>query len=204
MELRVVPVTVVEGKVIVGFNRPELLRALGLQSHLDESQDVEWMSRKFQVILTAAVRATRQIPDTKLDWSGPERQRTLRQFTHHIFDQCLRAIEAHRMGRFTPGELDQGEATSRYPKADAIAQFGERALAQTLEFFRTATPQDLQKPVESHVGAATIGQLMDLALGHSGHHLKQLYDYLRQLRIEPARPLSEKEFEGIAVPTQLF
>ncbi|GBD11005.1 hypothetical protein HRbin23_00655 [bacterium HR23] len=45
---------------------------------------------------------------------------------------------------------------------------------------------------------------MDLALGHSTHHLKQLYHYFGLLGIVPDRPLTAKDLEGIAVPSELF
>ena len=47
-------------------------------------------------------------------------------------------------------------------------------------------------------------ELMDLALGHSVHHLKQLYQYMALGGITPVKPLGEADFDGVAVPTELF
>ena len=54
------------------------------------------------------------------------------------------------------------------------------------------------------MGPKTAGELLDLALGHSAHHLKQLYEYMSLIGIEPESPLGQHDFEGIAVPTELF
>jgi spore coat protein CotF len=45
---------------------------------------------------------------------------------------------------------------------------------------------------------------MDLALGHSVHHLKQLYEYMSQAGMEPVDKLEDADFQGVAVPTELF
>ena len=45
---------------------------------------------------------------------------------------------------------------------------------------------------------------MDLALGHSVHHLKQLYAYMGMMGLEPVTPLGAEDFASIAVPTELF
>jgi len=54
------------------------------------------------------------------------------------------------------------------------------------------------------MGSKTAGELMDLALGHSVHHLKQLYEYMSINGLTPANPLGDEDFAGVAVPTELF
>ena len=66
------------------------------------------------------------------------------------------------------------------------------------------SPLDLDKVLETYMGPKTASELMDLALGHSVHHLKQLYEYMAQSGFEPVDPLGEADFQGITVPTELF
>ena len=54
------------------------------------------------------------------------------------------------------------------------------------------------------MGEKTTGEMLDLALGHSGHHLKQLYEYMSLIGIKPDSPLQQQDFDGISVPTELF
>ncbi len=203
--LRAVPVTLVGDKAIVGFNRTELTRALGIRAQADEARDTGWLYTKYQVILPAAVRATRQVPDDKLEWHGAERERTLRQFTYHLFDRPLAAVQAYESGRYTQKDARRYEEEARaYPTAEAIAQFGEQTIAYINEFLKKTTPHDLQRPVDSYSGPTTVGQLIDMALGHTTHHLRQLYHYLDQVGVKPEGPLTEKDFRDINVPTELF
>ena len=54
------------------------------------------------------------------------------------------------------------------------------------------------------MGEKTTGEMLDLALGHSGHQLKQLYEYMVVIGIQPDSPLQQQDFDGISVPTELF
>ncbi|MBI4234490.1 MAG: DinB family protein [Chloroflexi bacterium] len=203
--VRAIPVTVVGDKVIVGFNRPELARALGIRYRDTSDADTRFMLEKFDLVLSAAIRATRQIPQDKLDWSSPDRRRVLREFTYHLFDRPYVAMKSYDANSYSAEDIGRYvEEAKASPDAEAIAQYGEKVRFQIREFLSRATPAMLQTAINSYFGPSTVGQLMDLGLGHSVHHLKQLYHFMRLLGIEPQSPLGEKEFEGIAVPTELF
>ena len=63
---------------------------------------------------------------------------------------------------------------------------------------------DLDKVLETYMGRKTTAELMDLALGHSVHHLKQLYEYMSLAGMTPVDKLEDEDFQGVAVPTELF
>ena len=84
--LKVVPVTIWDDEVVIGFNPKELSRLFDLSSEDSFEADLPEMISKFEIILTAAGKATRQIPEDKLPWESPERERTLAQFVFHLFD----------------------------------------------------------------------------------------------------------------------
>jgi hypothetical protein len=46
--------------------------------------------------------------------------------------------------------------------------------------------------------------MMDLALGHSVHHLKQLYAYMGMMGLEPVASLGAEDLVDIAVPSELL
>ena len=191
--------------MIIGFNRPALGEALGLDGSFGAQQDAEWMVGKFETVLLAAIRATRQIRAGLLDWKTPDRDRTLRQFTFHIFDRLNVTLDAYEKGSFT--EEDAGRYVTealKYQSALDIAKFGEEVLARVRSFMSGAPSEILQKPVSTYMGLMPLQQLMDLGLGHSVHHLKQLYFYMKQIDLVPENPLNQQDFDGVAVPTELF
>ena len=99
--LKVVPVTIWGEEVVIGFNPKELSRMFNLKSEVDSPVDLPAMMEKFETVLQGACRATRQIPEDRLDWESPERQRTIGQFTFHIFDRPERALNAYLVGEYS-------------------------------------------------------------------------------------------------------
>ncbi|MBI4340444.1 MAG: DinB family protein [Chloroflexi bacterium] len=207
LKLQVVPVTLVEGRIIIGFNRPELIRALGLDNARgsQELQGPQWMLQKFETVLGAARRATAQIPDQMIDWTSPERGRNLRQFTFHLFDRPNLMLDAYPRRIFRAEDRGRriGEALERGDVADIIG-FGDEVIGRIRRFFQGETQEALDTVIDTYMGPLTLQQLLDLGLGHSTHHLKQLYLFMRQISIRPERPLTERDFEGVTVPTELF
>lgn len=207
LQLRVVPVTLIDGQVIIGFNRPALVRALGLSNAqgAQELQGPGWMLQKFETVLGAAKRATSQIPDDMIDWTSPERGRNLRQFTFHLFDRPNLMLDAYPRGIFRAEDRGRyiHEALEKRDVADIVA-FGDQVIGRIRHFFGDATQDTLDTVIDTYMGPLTLQQLLDLGLGHSTHHLKQLYVFMRQIDIEPHEPLTERDFEGVTVPTELF
>ena len=87
---------------------------------------------------------------------------------------------------------------------EEIARYGEEVLRGVKSALAGDTARDLSRELDTYMGQKTAGELMDLALGHSAHHLKQLYEYMSLIGIELDARLGAADFEGIAVPTELF
>jgi|TARA_B110000116_G_C16755841_1_gene545752 hypothetical protein len=212
--LKVIPVTTITlspgtksfgDKVIIGFDRSSLSEALNLGEVTISDSDAEWMLNKFMTVLPAARRATLQIPNDSLDWVSPERDRTLRQFTFHLFDRPNMMISAYEQGEYKSQDR-QRYITDALTKQDvqSIVEFGESVIERIKSFFDNIQLPVLKEPVKTYMGTMPLNQLMDLGLGHSVHHLKQLYYYMGKLKIQPDNPLTEKDFDGISVPSELF
>ena len=198
------PVTIICGRPIIGFNTRELADALGIRPQESRALSPEALLAKYRHIFAGVRRAALQIPDDRLDWVSPERARTLRQLTWHTFerpDVCLQAFES---GRFTAEMARRYEQLAlAYRTTRSICEYGDQVLDR-LALFLTEQPRSLAKEVETYFGPATVGSLLELALGHTVHHLRQLYHYFTLLGIAPDRPLGEADFAGIAVPADLF
>jgi len=54
----------------------------------------------------------------------------------------------------------------------------EEVLRRVTTALSSPTMINLDKRLETYMGDKTAGEMMDLALGHSVHHLKQLYAYM--------------------------
>ena len=202
--IKSVPVTIMAEQVVIGFNPTELARMFGLNAEVAVA-DLPTMVAKYETVLTAACRAFRQLSAEHWDWESPERQRTLGQFCFHLSDRPDRALNAYLTGLYA--NEDRGRDV-----ADVLGDVGFEEVALNIEDVLRRVNQaltgdaiiDLDKVLDTYMGQKTAGEMMDLALGHSVHHLKQLYEYVSIIGIDPIDPLGAEDFEGISVPTELF
>ena len=202
--IKAVPVTICGDDVVIGFNPRELARVFGLNPEVGQV-DLPTMVDKYEMVLVAACRATRQIPQERAEWESPERKRTIRQFTFHIMDRPERALNAYRVRRYTNEDRGREVDDVIGPAGfEEIARYGEQVLSQVKAALTSGDDLDLGRVLATYMGDKTAGELFDLALGHSVHHLKQLYEYMSLIGVQPVEPLGQDDFEGIAVPTELF
>ena len=202
--IKAVPVTIWGDEVIIGFNPKELARVFKLNSEVSQVSPPA-MIEKYETVLVAAGRAARQLPDEYLGWSCPERKRTLGQFTFHIFDRPNRALNAYETGHYNLEDRGRhAEDVLDKVGFEEIAVYGEDVLSRVKHGLTGPAQMDLEKVLETYMGRKTTAELMDLALGHSVHHLKQLYEYMSQAGMEPVDKLEDADFQGVAVPTELF
>ena len=203
--LKVVPVTIWGDEVVIGFNPKELSRLFNLTGIDSFEVDLPDLVSKFEIILTAACKAARQIPEDRLSWESPERERTLAQFVFHIFDRPERALNAYDVGEYT--QEDRGRLVGDVLGMvgfEETAQYGEYILNKVRNSLNSGMAFNQAKILRTYMGEKTTGEMLDLALGHSGHHLKQLYEYMSLIGIKPDSPLQQQDFDGISVPTELF
>lgn len=196
--------TIVGDRAIIGFNVRELAEALGIRPGEAQALSPGELLAKYRHVFAGMRRAVSQIPDARLDWVSPERARTLRQLTWHTFERPDLCLQAARSGRYTQEMVRRYERLAQaYRTSQAIATYGDEVLARLADFL-TREPASLAYEVATYFGPATIGTLLELALGHTVHHLRQLYHYFALLGIAPDRPLGDADFEGITIPFDLF
>jgi len=202
--MKSVPVTIWDDQVVIGFNPKALARLFNLSDAVAVVA-LPTMLEKYEIVLNAACRAFHQLPADRWDWESPERKRTLGQFCFHLSDRPDRALNAYLVGLYT--NEDRGREVQHVlgdVGFEEVARNVEEVLRRVKAALSGPTVINLDKRLDTYMGDKTAGEMMDLALGHSVHHLKQLYAYMGMMRLEPVDPLGAEDFAGIAVPTELF
>ena len=108
-----------------------------LESEVGSPVELPAMMEKFGIVLLAACRATRQIPEDHLDWESPEGQRTIWQFTTGPGPNCLFGWGVHQRG---PGPAGRGRA-GRVGFERAV-RYGEEILHRVRETLSGDRPLD--------------------------------------------------------------
>ena len=202
--MKSVPVTIWDDQVVIGFNPKALARLFDLSGAV-AVVDLPTMLEKYERVLNAACRTFRQLLADRWDWESPERKRTLGQFCFHLSDRPDRALNAYLVGVYT--NEDRGREVQHVlgdVGFEEVARNVEEVLRRVKAALSGPTVINLDKRLDTYMGDKTAGEMMDLALGHSVHHLKQLYAYMDMMGLEPVDPLGAEDFAGIAVPTELF
>lgn len=209
MGLKVLPVAVRGEKRVVGYNARELIETFGLEEGGDELPEPGWMWEKFRFVFEATQRAVRQIPPDKLTWETPKRKRDLRMLTWHIFERVLVCINSLETGEYTRAAVtnyrkDMDYAAAGLNTPEDICAYGDWLEKELEPYLAGDKVGLLERRVSTYAGEKSLHQLLELALGHAYQHLRQTYEYLKMLGIAPDRPLTEKNYKGIPVTTDLF
>ena len=209
MGLKILPVAVRGNSRVIGFNAKELIETFDLDRGGDELPEPEWMLEKFQFVFEATKRAVRQISPDNLTWETPKRKRDLRMLTWHLFERvrvCLKSIEAGEYTRaaVTNYRKDMDYEAAGLHTAEDICRYADGVEVELEPYLIGDKLNLLEKSVPTYAGEKTLHQLLELALAHGFQHLRQTYEYLKMLKIEPDRPLVPGDYEGIPVTKDLF
>ena len=151
------------------------------------------------------IRASHQVPADRLLWRTPDRDRPLKVFCYHIFADPNHVLDAIATGRYDGSfKLTYAEDSARFNSMEEVARFGDQTRHRLQSAGNSLTSLDLDRIIEGYAGQTNGHELLYLVLSHTAHHLRQLYEMLRMIGVEPVNPLDESAFEGIRMPQGLW
>ena len=207
-------VTMVDDKVIVGFDMKQLVEALHLDTklHLEPSETLPVIERA----LEAFEQAVRQMPNEKLEWAISMRDRSMRHFTYHVFWRVK--VDMQALGTGVAPERSDAVIRS-FARFEDIADFGRTVIEQYRAWASKQNLDDLHKPspTKSKEETGTPGpdhyrnrnvaksgaERLDLLAGHTIQHLRQLYSILENFGITPQNRVRDEEWPSSYVFTRL-
>jgi glutaredoxin len=198
-----VPVVARGARAFAGWNPTKLAELLDIE-HTERTAPADELIRSLDMILAAAIRAVRQVPDGRLTMRSPDRDRLLRQLAHHIFRVVDAGVDADILGRFPAGEWLAGGDMPQHTSAGRIARYGEAVRAKFQRWFSEIDPAAFDRPIEADIGERTVAQVLERTRSHAAQHLRQLYEFLRWCQVEPDRPLSADDLRGIDLPDAVW
>jgi uncharacterized damage-inducible protein DinB len=203
------PVTIIDDdQVIIGFYPKKLIPALKLDVQVDLSGKTSWLAEKYETMLGAAVRATRQLSEEQLQQRLPWRERwTLRDLIIHVLSFPELAWLSHQHGSMSTDDMRASNARlQNIQTSEAIAAYGEGVRQHIIAFLQSNDTAAFDRVVPAHYGGeVTVLELLTIILSHSTHHLKQAYWFIdHELGISLVNPATDKDLEGIATPAALF
>ena len=207
-DIRSVPVTIVDDdEIIIGYYPKKLIPALKLDVKIDFSGKTGWLSEKYGAVLNGAIRATQQLSGDQLAQQVPWRPWSLRDVIVHVLSFPELAWLSHKHGSMSSEDMRaSNERLNDVNSAAAISQYGEGVLQNITKFLKSDDTASFDRVVPAHYGGeVTVVELLNIILSHSTHHLKQVYHFMENdLGMTLKDPVTEKDLEGIVVPTALI
>ena len=197
---RTVPVTAIGDRAISGFNPNQLSEALDLGITVaprDPAETIPLLGR----VLDAVQRAIRQMPDDKLDWTAPDRDRPMREFAYHIFWMVRNTVRAFSTGAAPTGSDAEGRA---YGSFSEIADFGGTVIDEYKGWSASPDLDALRARVPEGTEGRSGAERLDLVAGHSVQHMRQLYFVLEEFGVTVEDRLADSELPAEYVLTILW
>ncbi len=186
---KAIPVVVVEGRAFPGFPEEVLLRELGLPSAETDRPDERRQLDLARQVLEATLRLVALLPEER--WSDlvtPDRDRTLGQWTWHVFRYVENVLEAADEGALPWEKIEplverrswtQGAEFRSF--AD-VSAYGARVADALAAWSRSLPEGGLSRRVDAYWGPSTMRTLVDNTIRHTSVHLRQLRQRLEEWR----------------------
>lgn len=197
------PAVAVGDRAVHGWNPPAYAELLGVPYQPPVKLSPGELAQRLDRLLAAARRLMLKIPDDRMDWKPPQRDRTLRDLGFHIFRLSLAFADGMDMGRFPAGWLQEG-APADLRDGAAVARYGALVRGRLSGWFEGAGAGEYQRVIDIYYGPQSGHDLLERTTWHAAQHLRQLHTLLDGLGITPLEPLPTADFEGLPLPASLW
>ena len=163
------------------------------------------MLSRINAILSAARRFAAQVPDDKLDHMLPGRPRSYRQLAYHIFNIPDVFLDHVEDGAPYTYEALAGPIPDDMTTKDDLLDYGARVQERLNNWWDGGGKDtDFDQPGQVYYGEVTLLEVLERTGLHSGQHTRQLMLTLEKLGLAPDRPLTDADFAGLPMPTEIW
>ncbi len=199
----VVPAVAVGARAVHGWNPPAYAELLGVDFTPAAKLPPAELGARLDRILASAERAIAAVPEARLEHKPPQRDRSIRDLTYHLFRLSLAFVDGMDMGKL-PGTWLQETAPKDLRDGAAIARYGALVRGRIGGWFEGASPKEFARTIAVYYGPQSGHDILERTTWHAAQHLRQLYALLEGLGIPPREPLPTADFEGLPLPASLW
>lgn len=201
---RSVPVVARGERFVFAQTIGDVIEFLGLTVKPQERLSPEALMAKLELVLTAAARYVRQIPELELDKPFRNRNRPIRVLAYHVFRIVEGFLESMQDGRELSYERVMQEMAPSLRSAEDIARYGEGVLARARQWWAAYPDRGCQRPMATYFGEHAVHVVLERTVWHPAQHTRQLMLVLETLGIAPERPLLAADLAGLPLPEKAW
>ena len=192
-------------RYVVGYNPAKFKDLLWLSGEARWTAEPGELFSALDQLLSALQVAVVQIPQDKLSYRSPDRDRDLQNFTIHISHRVQRGLDSARTLTFGASTKEiYIEAARPHDTPEKIARYAAEVQGRLRAWRAEAGDAALEQIVDAYNGRITLLQLFEMITNHTAHHLRQLYVFMRRVGIEPRDPLEVENLRGVTALETVF
>ncbi|MFY9316007.1 MAG: glutaredoxin domain-containing protein [Burkholderiales bacterium] len=201
---RSVPVVARGGKFVFAQTIGDVIRFLGLDIPQQPRLAPEPLVQKLDLVLTAAARYVRQIPDAELGKPFRNRNRPIRVLAYHVFRIVEGFLESMSDGKLLTYDRIMEGAPPWVATGEDIARYGEAVLKKFRAWWSAYPDKTCQAPMQTYFGMHPVHVVLERTVWHPAQHARQLMLILESLGIAPDRPLGAADLAGLPLPEKAW
>ena len=190
-------------RVVHGWNPAGYAALLGVRYREATRFTPAELTSRLDRVLEAAQKLTERFDARQMEHVPPERKRTLRDLTYHVFRLSLAFIDAVDRAAL-PEEWFEERAPNELVGGGDVARYGALVRARLGGWFQGAGADEYARVVQTYYGPQTADDLLERTTWHAGQHLRQLYVLAERLGVTPPAPLPMDALAGLPLPEALW
>jgi DinB superfamily len=204
--VRTVPVLARDGQYIFCQNLEDVAEFVGLQGSGHTPLPPEALLKKWTLVLRAAQRYVRQIPDARLNERAIDnRDRSIRLLSHHIFRIGEAFLEVAVDGvEYWVQLANVPPEDGTYTTGDEIASYGDGVIERIENWWTQLDDKFCQQKIKTFYGTPPMHQLFERSTWHSAQHTRQMIAVLERFGIEPDGRLTAEDLAGLPLPEGIW
>ena len=200
---RSVPVLSRGTEWVFAQNLGHVVKFLGLNEATGPVLSPDQLIARLDLILSTAARMIPQMPDSHLATEVPNRPRSYKVLSHHIFQIPDVFLDV------AAGETLTYELLAKPPPDDLhgfadVAAFGESIRQRLLAWWAAKADKSGKETVQTYYGPQTLHETLERATWHSGQHVRQWAMLLEMAGVAPDRPLRTEDYAGLPMPVNAW
>jgi hypothetical protein len=184
-------------------NIGHVVKFLGLNEATGPALSPDQLVRRLDRFLSTAARIVPQMPDSQLLTEVPNRPRSYRILSHHIFripetflEVAAGAALTYEMLAVPPPDDMQSFA--------AIGAFGESVRQHLLGWWAAKADKSGKETVQTYYGPQMLHEYLERTTWHSGQHVRQWHMLLGMQGIAVNGPLRDQDFDKLPMPSSVW
>lgn len=194
------PAVCLDDECVPGGDLGAIARLLDLDYEPPVQLTPEQLFAKWMLVVEAAQRYLRQAPFAGLTHKSPDRDRTFRELGWHIVLIPRAFVTAYDRDEFPNSLFTEKDVPAELTGDDIAAAMAESQRAVQTWWQDSGSQDPLDRVLETYWGAHTLLESFEREVWHTAQHTRQVMMFLRQLDVEPDRPLTAENLAGLPLP----